>query len=313
MDVEARRHLGMIKLFGYMEEQLPLVITEENVDMLEELNSLGLGMEKLFLEPVTKREVKRETMKFMSRHFKLHKVPFKRALVNLDALFLNWVPSFEVGVSLCNMTCVDVEPFMIPVRYKTVEGSDNYVISNGMMAYSEEFYRKMKIYYQGIVLNHMINELTESCYVHEITHTQLTKVKGVNGTYFNEEVLPIFLEMIDIYEKGSDYLVRAEDIMRVTDLLYQTSILYNAQVGAIEVVPHELLENSKYANSIVLAYSLFIQYIQGTPALRKYIMQCVQNIFDGEMPLTELLDEFEINFDSSLRERRLIKYLTRLV
>ena len=119
--------------------------------------------------------------------------------------------------------------------------------------------------------------------------------------------------MVDIYEKGSDYLVRAEDIMRVTDLLYQTSILYNAQVGAIEVVPHELLENSKYANSIVLAYSLFIQYIQGTPALRKYIMQCVQNIFDGEMPLTELLDEFEINFDSSLRERRLIKYLTRLV
>lgn len=301
---------GVIKFYGYEKPEI-MQISDEQVDALVELDSLNLRETKLQLEEVSRKEVKDNTKKFMRRHFRLHKVPYKRMLTNLDLVMLRNIRNVRLSVGLCNLTCLNVDPFMLPVTFSRDENAENMLISNGAILHCDEFYKKAKIYYQGIILSGDVSELTESSYVHEITHTQLTKTRKINGEYYNEEVLPIFLEMVNIYESGSDYLWKAEDAIRVTELLYHTSVLFNYAQGNIEAIPDELLNNSLYATSIVKAYSLFIEYINGTPALKKYIMRCIQNIFDSEMPLTELLDEFEIDFDSTLRERKLMKYLTR--
>lgn len=301
---------GVIKLHGYERPEI-LKLSDEQIDTLIEIDSLHLTEKRLQLEEMTKREIKHNAESFMRRHFRLHKIPYKRVLSRLDAFLLSKIEYPRVSVGLCNALCLNIDPFLLPVNFKGTGEGENLLIANGAILDCEEFYKNAKIYYQGIVLGENVNELTESSYVHEITHTQLTAVKGINGEYYNEEVLPIFLEMVNVYETGSDYLWQAEDVIRIAELLYHTSILYNSLKGNIEVKPDDLLENSLYTTSILKAYSLFIEYINGTPALKKYIFQCIQNIFDSKMPLPELLDEFEIGFESTLKDKKLMKYLTR--
>lgn len=310
MEMKEAKIDGVIKLYGYNKPEI-LKISDNDIESLIELDSLKLHETKLQLEEVSKKEVKKNASTFMHRHFKLHKVPYKRLLSNLDYILLSKIPNISLSIGLCNLTCVNIDPFLLPVTFGQINGHENMVVSNNAILHCEEFYKRAKIYYQGILLSEDVSELSESSYVHEITHTQLTKVRGINGEYYNEEVLPIFLEMVNIYESGSNYLWEAEDVIRITELLYHTSILYNYELGHIDVIPDELLNNSLYATSILKAYSLFIEYINGSPVLKKYIMQCIQNVFDGLMPLTELLNEFEIDFSTALQNKKLIKYLSR--
>lgn len=309
MQLKEVRIDGAIKMYGYTRPEV-IEITPPEVDAFIELESLKLSDTKVELEVMSKKEIKRNASQFMHRHFKLHKVPYKRLLSNLDYLLLSKISNIKLSTGLCNLTCISIDPFSIPVIWSKKYG-ENMVISNGNILHCEEFYKNAKIYYQGIILGENPSELSESSYVHEITHTQLTRVKGINGEYYNEEVLPIFLEMVNIYESGSDYLCKVEDVIRITELLYHTSVIYNYKQGRVDANPDELINNSLYATSIVKAYNLFIEYFNGTPALKKYILQCVQNILDSKMPLPELLDEFEIGFESTLKDRKLMKYLTR--
>ena len=305
---EKTKTLETLKLYGYYEPISPLVLNEQDLERQNDLSCLGVQNRHLLLDSISKREIIKTAKSFMYYHFKLHKVPFKRLLAPLDYVFLSRLPNVSLATHLCNGTCININPFMIPVKYRNNPGNDNILVANGAILFCEEFYQKMKIYYQSIILDKEINELSPSAYIHEITHTELTRETGINGHYFYEEVLPIFLEIVSIYETGSNYLLEAESIIRLSDLLYQLGNLEKYKNNDPSISFTFALECSKYASSIVIAYGLFIEYLNGSISLRKYIMRCIQNIFDGSMPLTELLDEFELDFHDTLNSKKLIKY-----
>ena len=66
------------------------------------------------------------------------------------------------------------------------------------------------------------------------------------------------------------------------------------QIGKTQKAPfiqEDLINASKYAQSIIKALGLFTEYYYGTPSLKKYILNSIQNIFNGSLQLEELLEE----------------------
>ena len=99
--------------------------------------------------------------------------------------------------------------------------------------------------------------------------------------------------------------------MRLTELYETLYRLQSHAKGVTEESQDTLIDSTKYAESIIKAYNLFVEYYYGTPAMKKYILTCIQNILDGNLQLEELLEEFEITVDSSLDNPKLTKYFLR--
>ena len=80
--------------------------------------------------------------------------------------------------------------------------------------------------------------------------------------------------------------------------------------GIKEYDKEDLIDGTKYTESILKAYGLFTEYVLGSPALKKYILNSIQNIFNGTLQLEELLDEFELTSSSVANDNRVRKVLS---
>jgi len=130
------------------------------------------------------------------------------------------------------------------------------------------------------------------------------QIPGITNEYFIVE----YHEKLNTYESYSADLMKINDTIRLSELFNDLNFLDYLRTDDIKATEEEILSCGKYATSIAKAYSLFIEYIKGTPALRKYILNCIQNVFDGNMQLEDILDEFEITFDSCFEDQKLLKY-----
>jgi hypothetical protein len=120
------------------------------------------------------------------------------------------------------------------------------------------------------------------------------------------------MELLNVHESPKqDTLLPLQDAIRMTelyDLLYRLESVHKK----IQEEPYDdLIDATKYTESIIKAYGLFVEYYYGTPALKKYILTCIQNILDGNLELEELLDEFEITVESSINNPKLTRYFLR--
>ena len=144
--------------------------------------------------------------------------------------------------------------------------------------------------------------------VHEITHTQVLEHKGIIEDYFNGEVLPIFLELLKVYESGNQNLMDLYDSNRFECLVDYFNCLDDSVIFPGDYTEDTLYKCSMYAESIVKAYSLFIEYVKGSSLAKKYILNGIQDIFDGNLKLEEFLSCFGITFESCFNDQKLLKY-----
>ena len=274
------------------------------------IEDLQIDKKPFQLGPSTKKESITNAINFFNKHFKLHKIPYKNELrCDIDKFVLKHIPGIKIPLKIHNIAR-NIHPFNLPVRYTGETMIECMVVENVTYIATDYFIDNMKLSFKEIILPPQITELTSSSYVHEVTHTQLAHIKGIIKDYYNSEILSIFLEILSIYET-QEKLLPLQDAMRLTELYQELYTLEEYSKGVSTFNQDDLIDSTKYTTSIIKAYHLFIEYYYGTPSLKKYILECIQNIFDGNLQLEELLDEFEISIDSTISHPKLIKYFTR--
>ena len=301
-----------IKIHGYEPLTEILVPDKKIIDFATFIEDLRIDQRKYYLGPSTKQEVLTNTKDFFNRHFKLHKVPYKGDLrCKIDKYILRYVPGIEIPLKIHNVSR-HINPLRLPVRFSSSSIVECMVVENVTYISVDEFLNRMQLSFKEIILPPQINELTESSYVHELTHTELAHQRGIIKSYYNSEIPSIFMELLNIHESSKvDTLLPLQDAVRLTelyDILYRLESVHKK----VSSEPYEdLVDATKYAESIIKAYHLFIEYYYGTPALKKYILTCIQNLLDGNIQLEDILDEFEITLNNSLENPNLIKYFSR--
>lgn len=301
-----------IKIHGYDKPGDILIPSPSIIDFATFLEDLEIEKRKYYLGPSTKQEVLTNAQAFFNRHFTLHQVPYKGNIrCKIDKYILRYVPGIELPLKIHNISR-HIHPFNLPVRFTSSSLVECMVVENVTYINVEEFLKKMNLSFKEIILPPTINELTESSYVHEITHTQLAHQRGIIRNYYNSEIPSIFMELLNVHESPKqDTLLPLQDAIRMTelyDLLYRLESVHKN----IQEEPYDdLIDATKYTESIIKAYGLFVEYYYGTPALKKYILTCIQNMLDGNLELEELLDEFEITVESSINNPKLTRYFLR--
>lgn len=302
-----------IKIHQYNPEIEIIKPTQDMIDFATFIEDLEIEKRKCYLGPSTKTEVVTNTKDFFNRHFKLNKVPYKGTIRNkIDVQVLRHVPGTKLPLKFHNSLIRYIDPFELPLLFTSKELIECMVVENTTFIQNEDFMKNMQVSYREIILPNQITELTESSYVHEITHTQLTHQKGIVKEYFNSEVLPIFLELLNIHESQKHTTLEPlQDAIRLVELYQQLYLLEEHNKGIKEVEEDDLIKSSKYTQSIFIALGLFTNYYYGSPSLKKYILNSIQNIFNGDLQLEELLDEFELSIATVTKDENVKKYLKR--
>lgn len=303
---------SVIKMHGYEETPAIIIPSENFIEKCQEIASLGLNKNPHIIHESNRRKATKEAKRFMKTHFRLHNVLYKGALANqISYGAALYITNGKTAANISNRSGISISPFWLPISYSSEDLANGALVENALFLEEEEFKKRNRISYRQIILPREVSELTEATYVHEITHTQLNDQPGIIKKYYDSEVISIFLELVDTLEANGERLLKIQDAIRTNELLLDVASLYANNIGKNEIKKSDLLEISKYASSIPKAYSLFLEYYYGTPSLRKYILRCIQNMFDGNLPLEELLQEFEITYTSSTENPKLIKYLSR--
>lgn len=234
-----------------------------------------------------------DAKKFLDYYYKLHKVPYLFCKKVFNKYF---------------HAIIKRHPYNLPL----IEGEEDDVIFDGAVVEEVTLPPKPKVIFRGIQLSKVITECTSATYVHEVTHTQLDSVKGSIREYYNAETLSMFNELFHYMLLSSDErLLRLTDSRRISELNLILGDLIEYGNGKSEVKRDDLLEDSKYAVSILKAYNLFITFYYGNENIKNEILDDIQCIFDGYLTLEEMLKKYDVNLESSQDEKRLMKYFNR--
>lgn len=290
----------------------PLKPDKSLIDFATFIEDLEIEKRPYYLGPSTKEEALNGAKEFFNRHFKLCKIPYKGNIRNkIDVAALRHLPGTELPLKFHNSFIRYIDPLSLPVSFTSQDLATCMVVENVTLLDNPYFKSNMKLSFKEIILPPQITELTESSYVNEVTHTQLAYIKGIIKNYYNSEVLSIFLETLNNYESSKQQTILPLQIaLRLTELYQEIYMLEEQSKGIKEYDKEDLIDGTKYTESILKAYGLFTEYVLGSPALKKYILNSIQNIFNGTLQLEELLDEFELTTSSVANDNRVRKVLS---
>lgn len=289
-----------IKRRGYISEIKPyipttdLIITASNIGKLE-VNQIVSKIHRMQIE-----DALRDTRQFFASFYKLHDVPSLRYLLNTR--FLKFVKRQKVS------------PFALPVIPKTV--TDEAFYGGLITELSKDTYPPIS--FIGIELSSLVTELTSCSYTHEITHAEVDSVNGAISSYYNSEVLSVFIELqiAELLAKG-EKILRTEDKRRIYEIETLARELKEYHQKRLLKSEDDALIDSKYVISDVRAYNLFSEYYYGSASTKEYIISRIQSIFDGNYTVEELLNEFmDIDRINDLNptlsfSKKAIKYFNR--
>ncbi len=180
-----------------------------------------------------------------------------------------------------------------------------------------EVLKKINVYFKRINLPHVVSEFSVPCYIHELVHTQLKSQKGIVDDYYDDEVLSIFMELLYAYEHKEIYT--AAIMNRVNCLCRKFNLMYLYQNQDFEELAKEdpvfdevsYLDAGKYLFSILKAFKLLDIYIGGNYSVKKEILIHMQSVLDGAKCLSEQLNYFGVNYESSLDKEVTKRLLTK--
>lgn len=138
-----------------------------------------------------------------------------------------------------------------------------------------------------IYINSENSNTADFSIIHEIAHTQLESKKNAYHNLFNMETISMILELIYAYDYCSDRK------------------LFGAQVGAVgdfinfsEYMKDNSLINKIYFYSKYCSLELFAIYKTNPPVEKGKMKSYIQDIFDGKMSVEDLLEQYNICFNS---------------
>ncbi len=272
--------------------ELPAIInpSDELLKTLELYSSLPISEAEREYNRMSLKEALYDAKKFLNYYYDLRKVNYAQTIRIIGK-------DIHIGRA--------VSPLKLPVRL--YESGD--VFSGNI---ETAIAKNGSIYFLAINLSNIVTEQTSTSYVHEVTHTQLEGRAGAINDYYNIEVLSIFNELfhasiLDIDEKT----LKVNDARRIFEMAITAATLRNFADGLCELSTREQLDCCKYLVSDLKAYNLFTLFYYGNDELKNDILDGVQAVFDGYLTVEELLEKFNITFENSQNNERVLSYFKR--
>lgn len=260
---------------GYISEIKPYVPHNDLIFTTAHIRNLDVNRQINRINRMHIEDSLSDTRNFFDVFYQIHDVPYLKYLLNTR--FFKLVKRQKVN------------PFDLPVFPKTVSDETFYgslitELSNNQIPSTS---------FLGIELNSLVTEVTSCSYAHEITHAEVDSVNGAIGSYYNSEVLSVFIELqISELLAKAERILRTEDSRRIYEIETLARELKEYHQKRLEKTEDDALIDSKYVISDVRAYNLFAEYYYGSNSTREYIKSRIQSIFDGNYTVEELLNEF---------------------
>ena len=159
--------------------------------------------------------------------------------------------------------------------------------------------KKGREYVDSITLSFTKKRNSIISYLHEICHTQVTIYNNIQMLDdCHDEVLPIFIEQLAAKELGFDNYInfRLKELAR--DIYYYFNTLNN----------DDLYTYSTYIKSTLKALKLLDIYYN-KPGIQKDIILGIQDIFDSNIKIEDLLGNYKITYENSKRKLRDLKHV----
>jgi len=257
------------------------------------------------LSYITKRKMKKDAMKFYGSKLLLRDVGYLGDRQLISVLRGAFISSIDELVDLYNAAGVYVSPFAIPIVYskdKAFAGSLETQLLVADDDYIDNVLKKMKIFFNHIYLSKGVTDISTSCYIHEIMHSQLESQKGIVEDFYNGELLSVFMEMLSAYERKDQtyFMILA---LRINHLCSSFNRMYLCQTDQMTDENYKLFNfcsDGKYLVSIFKAFNLFDKYIHGSYNDKKNVLISIQSVIDGAKTLEEVLNKLDISYENSL-------------
>lgn len=266
--------------------------TDELLELLKSLEQLKVAQTDYRVHQMKIEDAMYDAQTFLRYYYDLRKVPY---------LHMHKV----LGLNIHFIT--QVNPLKLPISLIPTED-----IFSGSVTEILPACGKPHIIFREINLSNTITEHTSASYIHEITHTQLDRLKGSIREYYNLEVLSIFNELFHaaILDKD-ERMLRLNDSRRIYEMSVTAQELRDYHEGKSTMDRAELLDCCKYLVSGLKAYNLFIKFYYATDEYKNEILDDIQAVFDGYLTVEELLLKHDISYENSQNKQVLTKYFSR--
>lgn len=243
-------------------------------------------------------KAQKESENFMKRNFKLHKIyqstesdfaAFVRENRSLDKT--EFIEAYNKYGSL-------IEPYLLPLNLVDEYFWFGYIYELGVNHAVEEFFTKTNLIFSRILISNIITNFTPSIITHEITHSQLDSVRGSIKSFYNTEVLPIFINMLHHLENDKSNL-EVEKIIRFEEISREIIALMRYELDEERLKLSMAFNHTMHIESVLKAFYLLDVYVNSNKSIQFDIKDFIQNIFDGKNTLEELLEIYNINLEDS--------------
>ncbi len=263
---------------------------------LEKLNSKTIKLSRVELA-----DAKRESENFLKNHYNLHKIYYGNN-EELGAEFLKYDFKNIYQVNRIYKKIIrKIEPYQLPIMIDEskgyCDGQLNEVIPN---CKDYRLLRIVPVVNDSITLGKTATNFTGGVITHEITHSQINYHKGTTKSYYNQEVISIFNQLLHNLEKGENGVYLAIDkFFRIIEIKDEIN-----ELNAYHDVPgspatDSLFNITKYLESTLKAFMLFEIYLNSNNRIKYDILNHIQRIFDGKKTVEALLSKYNITLQKS--------------
>lgn len=301
------------ELLGYKKDLKPFSNIERYAQVESIIKDLVLPT-RIELPDITLEEVKTGAMSFYGKYFTLHDVP----VVSIEKV------KESQGMLMCSKTgaevaqkfnalCTMTNPFDIPIHLIEGHSMAGRLQKPLILCPVPGYKENIKIPFAHIELGDNLTALSTATYIHEISHVLTESNVGYAESFYNKEVISIFLEKLAALEQDpTGELLKTSERLRFAYLAQMITKLKSAEMLLkIGLITYEdVLNDSVEINSTLLATKLFDNYQKARKLKDKAkILNGIQQVFDGQITVEELLNSQGITIaqakDTSLIKRHI--------
>ena len=204
----------------------------------------------------------------------------------------NSTPEIKI-VTDFNLHAKQTDIFSIPLNYTMQANRTGYTELGTLIPSDQSVVDLIKSTVSEINICGPSDYLTVITYEHELIHVLLRNYKGIIEDYYHEEVLPIFVEKLISFESDpTEELNKKTETFRIRG--HQDDIrLITKNQDFLDEGAH------KHLISGLLANCMFYRYYNETPLGRRYMLDEVQKVLNGEKTVEQLLQEQEITLQTN--------------
>lgn len=294
---------------GYEKEYKLINPSDELLQVASELNKQKI--ENSSIKKITLQEALIESEAFMKGHFIIHKVPHCSTSKLQSFLRERRQLSLEAMISEYNNFGKEIDPYNLPiVLHPTDSYLYGYLGEFGINFATDEFLSQAKVIFDSIVLSETITNLTPKTLSHEVAHSQLNSKKGSIKSYYNYEIIPIFIDYLHSFEKDESLVeYNLEKKLRYHDIARNITILRDYNENRKQISLPQAIIYTMYLESELKATLLFEIYLNSDKKVQNDILNYIQAIFNGNKTVEGLLDKYNITLQdgSNFLQKQYIK------